>query len=223
MSPYPPGLELPELSTRPSCTDMYPPALAAPEAKPIGKWSIIDRKDGKKQWAFDEQPLYTSRQDLHPGDVMGGTTRAFGGDSPAYRVPAKPPSKVPAGFAVRSTSVGRLLTTDRHASVYVYAKDTPQSSACDEECTKTWKPLLAPRLAHAEGEWSILERAAGVSQWMFRGQPLYTHALDSSAFSFEGTDVPGWSNVFVQRAPAPPAISPSRTPGWGKCWRTIVV
>ncbi|HEY0340404.1 MAG TPA: hypothetical protein VGC34_06340, partial [Steroidobacteraceae bacterium] len=204
MSPYPPGLELPELDTRPSCTDMYPPALAAPDATPIGKWTVIDRKDGKKQWAFDEQPLYTSRQDRQPGDVMAGTTRAFGLDSPAYRVPAKPPSKVPAGFAVKSTSVGRLLTTDKHYSVYAYDKDTPQSSACNGECIKTWKPLMAPRVAQAQGEWSIIERSPGVEQWVFRGKPLYTYALDSVEWSLEGSDVPGWTNVYVQREPSPP-------------------
>jgi len=205
MSPYPPGLELPELATRPSCTDLWPPVLAAADAKPVGKWSIVDRKDGKKQWAYDEQALYTSSKDSKPGDVMGGTTRQFGQDSPAFRIPAKPPSKVPPGFAVKTTSVGRLLTTDKNYSVYAYDKDTPQKSMCDEACTQSWRPLLAPQLAQAQGEWSVIERSPGVMQWVFRNQPLYTHVLDSKQWSFEGSDTPGWSNVFVQRAPEPPA------------------
>ena len=28
MSPYPPGIELPDLDNRPSCTDLWPPLLA---------------------------------------------------------------------------------------------------------------------------------------------------------------------------------------------------
>ena len=204
MSPYPPGLELPELDTRPSCTDLFPPVLAAPDAKPVGKWTIIDRKDGKKQWAYDEQALYTSIKDHQPGDVMAGTTRRFGLDSPAFRVPAKPPTRVPPGFAVETTSVGRLLTTDKDFSVYAYEKDTPEKSMCEGACTQTWKPVLAPQLARAQGEWTLVERSPGVKQWAFRGKPLYTYVLDTRQWSFEGSDVPGWSNVFVQRAPSPP-------------------
>ncbi len=60
MSPYPGGLELPEVETRPSCTDVWPPVLAKPNAKPVGKWTILDRKDGSKQWAYDGYALYTS-------------------------------------------------------------------------------------------------------------------------------------------------------------------
>jgi predicted lipoprotein with Yx(FWY)xxD motif len=205
MSPYPPGLELPELDKRPSCTDEYPPVFANADAKPVGKWTVIDRKDGKKQWAYDEQPLYTSRYDRQPGEVLGGTTRRTGLDAPAFRVPAKPPSLIPPGFAVKSTSAGRLLTNDKNFSVYVYDKDTPTSSACNEECTKTWNPLIAPRMAQPRGEWSLLERSAGVTQWVFRGKPLYTYVMDRGQWSLEGSDNPGWSNVFVQHAPPPPA------------------
>jgi predicted lipoprotein with Yx(FWY)xxD motif len=205
MSPYPAGLELPELDRRPSCTDLWPPVLAAADAAPVGKWSLVERKDGAMQWAYDEQPLYTSRQDREPGDVMGGTTRRFGRDSPAFRIPAAPPSRVPPGFAVKTTSLGRLLTTDKNYSVYAYERDTAQKSMCDEGCAQTWQPLLAPQLVQAQGEWTLVERSPGVLQWAFRGQPLYTYVLDTSQWSLEGSDVAGWSNVYTQRAPAPPA------------------
>ena len=36
MSPYPPGLELPEADTRPSCVQIWPPVLAPSDAKPVG-------------------------------------------------------------------------------------------------------------------------------------------------------------------------------------------
>ncbi len=107
MSPYPPGIALPDLDSRPSCTDLWPPVLAENDAKAIGKWTIVRRKDGKRQWTYEEQPLYTSVLDSAPGDAMGGTTRRYGGDSPAMRVPLGPPSKVPPGFAVKTTTVGR--------------------------------------------------------------------------------------------------------------------
>ena len=205
MSPYPPGVVLPELDKRPSCTDLWPPVVAAADAEPVGKWTTVERKDGTLQWTYDEQPLYTSVKDHGPGDVLGGTTRRFGGDSPAKRIPAAPPPRIPPGFAVKTTTVGRLLTTDKTYSVYAYDRDTPTASMCDAECARTWNPVLAPALARAQGEWSIIERSAGLRQWAFRQQPLYTYVLDQRTWSLEGSDVPGWSNVYTQLAPSFPA------------------
>lgn len=206
MSPYPAGILLPELDTRPACTTLWPPVIAPDDAQTIGKWTVITRKDGKKQWAFDEQPLYTSIRDSNPGDVIGGTTRRSGGDSPAIRVPAGPPTSIPPGFAVKSTTTGRLLGTDKNYSVYSYDKDTADKSACDAVCARTWKPMLAPQSVHAQGDWSTIERSPGVRQWVFRKQPLYSYALDTDPWSLEGSDVEGWHNVYTQVAPPPPAM-----------------
>ncbi len=204
MSPYPPGILLPELDSRPSCTDLWPPVLAADDAEPIGKWTVVDRRDGTSQWTYDEQPLYISVLDRGTSDVFGGTTRRYGGDSPALRVPAGPPPKIPPGFAIKTTTVGRLLTTDKNYSVYAYEKDTPDTSMCDAECVRTWVPVTAPEMARAQGQWSIVERSPGVRQWAFRQKPLYTYVLDPQSWSLEGSDVPGWSNVYTQLAPPAP-------------------
>jgi len=204
MSPYPPGIKLPELDKRPSCTDLWPPVLAPDDAEAVGDWTILDRKDGTRQWAYEEQPLYTSVLDKQAGDVLGGSTRRYGGDSPAYRVPVGPMPRVPPGFSVATTTNGRLLTTDKNESLYVYDQDTAESSMCDTECARTWRPVSAPELARAKGEWSIIERSPGVRQWAFRQKPLYTHVLDEGSWSLEGSDVPGWSNVYTQLAPPLP-------------------
>ena len=72
MSPYPGGFTLPDLNTRPSCEQVWAPVLAQPKAKEVGKWTVITRKDGRKQWAYDGAALYTSSLDREPGDVLGG-------------------------------------------------------------------------------------------------------------------------------------------------------
>jgi predicted lipoprotein with Yx(FWY)xxD motif len=59
--------------------------------------------------------------------------------------------------------------------------------------------------AGPHGDWAIIERAPGIKQWTFRRKPLYRYAFDTHVRSSEGTDVPGWHNVFTQRAPPPPA------------------
>ena len=204
MSPYPGGFTLPDLKTRPSCEQVWAPVLAQPKAKEVGKWTVITRKDGRKQWAYDGAALYTSSLDREPGDVLGGDTFEHRGDDPAIRVPVQPPPDVPPGFSVTTMRAGRLLLAERDFSVYASDRDGPDKSNCDANCAQTWKPMLAPQSAHPHGDWSIFERSPGVRQWAFRKKPLYQYTLDTYAHSFQGSDVPGWHNVFTQLAPPPP-------------------
>lgn len=205
MSPYPPGLILPELDQRLTCTQAFPPVLASATAKPVGKWTVITRKDGRKQWAYDGFALYTSSLDKRPGDVIGGDSYEHRGDDPAMRVPAQPPPQLPPGFNVDTDRTGRMLLDSRKFSVYASDADGENQSNCDAVCTKTRIPMLAPESARPHGDWSIFERTPGVRQWAFRKKPLYRYALDTYSHSLEGSDERGWHNVYTQRAPSPPA------------------
>ncbi len=53
------------------CAKAWPPFVAAADAKPEGKWTIVDRTDGTKMWAYGGKPLYTFVKDKKPGDVTG--------------------------------------------------------------------------------------------------------------------------------------------------------
>ena len=160
----------------------------------------------------------TLRQRQQPGDVLGGTRRRFGGDAPAKRVPVGPPSLHPPGFSIRSSFNGRMLGTDRSESIYSYSGDTAESTSCLAECLAKWKPVLAPSLAREQGEWSLLERSPGERQWVFRGKPLYTYILDSGTWSQQGSDEPGWDNVFTQVADSYLPVSGHSTPWSETCW-----
>ena len=204
MSPYPPGLTLPELDKRPSCTQVWPPVLASDSSMPVGKWGIVKRKDGSKQWTYDGYPLYTSSLDQQPGDVFGVASRKLQFDSPAVREPIGPPMNVPPEFAVMQVATGRLLVTHVGFSVYTWDKDAPNKSNCTSICTQEWRPVLAPATVQPQGEWTIIERSPGIKQWAFRKRPLYTRVADVRLRSFEGSDTPGWHNVYTHRAPEPP-------------------
>ena len=205
MSPYPPGLELPEVETRPTCAEVWPPVLASTADKPVGKWSLVDRKNGAKQWAYDGYPLYTSVLDERPGDTRGhGGRSASFADSGAYRELVRPRLDVPAQFGVFQTPTGRLLALSNGYSVYSYDKDTPTRSVCTGPCAMDWQPVVAAATAVAKGDWSVIEREPGIKQWAFRKKPLYTRIREDKARSLEGSDFPGWHNVYVQPAPAWP-------------------
>jgi predicted lipoprotein with Yx(FWY)xxD motif len=53
------------------CAANWPPLAAGSDAKATGKWSVITRDDGSKQWAYDGKPLYTFKKDNKPGDAVG--------------------------------------------------------------------------------------------------------------------------------------------------------
>ena len=53
------------------CATNWPPFMAAADAQPEGEWTIVERTDGTKMWAYDGKPLYTFIKDTKPGEVMG--------------------------------------------------------------------------------------------------------------------------------------------------------
>ncbi|OSQ40512.1 COG4315 family predicted lipoprotein [Thalassospira mesophila] len=53
------------------CAANWPPLMATDGAMADGKYSIIARKDGSKQWAHDGKPLYFWIKDSKPGDTTG--------------------------------------------------------------------------------------------------------------------------------------------------------
>lgn len=53
------------------CAAKWPPYLASDHAKGKKGFKVITRKDGSKQWAYKNQPLYTWVGDAQPGDTTG--------------------------------------------------------------------------------------------------------------------------------------------------------
>jgi len=58
------------------CSAQWLPLLAPATARALGEWTVILRKDGQRQWAFQRHPVYLHLQDQpeHPnGDNVGGS------------------------------------------------------------------------------------------------------------------------------------------------------
>lgn len=53
------------------CAVAWPPLAAAADAKAMDEWTVVERTDGTKMWAYDGHPLYTYVDDKKPGDVTG--------------------------------------------------------------------------------------------------------------------------------------------------------
>ena len=53
------------------CAANWPILKADADAKAYGEWTVVDRTDGTKMWAYDGKPLYTFAKDKKAGDMTG--------------------------------------------------------------------------------------------------------------------------------------------------------
>jgi predicted lipoprotein with Yx(FWY)xxD motif len=53
------------------CAVNSPPLIALDDAQPSGRWTIVQRSDGLKQWAYNGKPLYGWHDDKRLGDTLG--------------------------------------------------------------------------------------------------------------------------------------------------------
>ena len=53
------------------CATNWPPLMATADDKAEGDWTIVDRTDGTKMWAYKGQPLYLWVKDTKAGDTTG--------------------------------------------------------------------------------------------------------------------------------------------------------
>lgn len=53
------------------CAADWPPLIAVAGAKRSGRYAIIARDDGRRQWTYDGRPLYRRATDRKPGDRSG--------------------------------------------------------------------------------------------------------------------------------------------------------
>lgn len=184
---------VPGRETRKSCAEKWPALLAAADAKPSGLWSVVERDDGSKQWAYDGRPLYRSVKDKAPGDVNGG-----GG---GFALAAAPLPGAPPLISTQPTPAGLVLATFPDLrTLYM------PTGACNAACEAEWAPLPAPALSAASNpEWAVIVRADGQRQWSYKGKGLYTHARDAAPGMVMGAGRQGFQAAVLRAAPGMPA------------------
>lgn len=195
------------------CALVWPPALAAPDSRPEGNWSVILRDDGSAQWAFHGKPVYTYIEDVDIGSVAGNSPKllsrgpnagprgSYSGPRPEVKelqtdwTPALlyPASymEVPVGLTVREVLDAKgvvLVNRADNRTLYTFNGDpNDDSNYCRSPCE--WQPLAAPAQASVESEsFSFLYRDDGVRQWMWKGRGLYTNANDYARNDANGMD-----------------------------------
>ena len=131
--------------------------------------------------------------------------------------------------------LGQFLVDANGMTLYVFTKDTPDTSNCYDKCAENWPPAYAEGATLPDGvsgELSTITRTDGTEQLAFNGWPLYTFAKDKAAGDVTGQgvgdvwyvaatsgEVPGASPVaspVASPAAADTVVAIAETPELGK-------
>jgi predicted lipoprotein with Yx(FWY)xxD motif len=96
-----------------------------------------------------------------------------------------------ATVTTHSSSLGKILADTNGRTLYLFAKDKRNMSACSGSCAAYWPPLLTGNkpIARGNAKASLLgsfRRSDGSMQVSYAGHPLYRFALDLKAGQTKG-------------------------------------
>jgi predicted lipoprotein with Yx(FWY)xxD motif len=133
-------------------------------------------------------------------------------DNGGYSPPsasAKPATSQRGGatVAVRSTSLGKILTDSQGRTLYLFEKDTGTKSTCSGACAAAWPPLTTSGKPKAGPglKASLLgttARSDGSTEVTYNGHPLYTYAGDQGAGDTNGQGLDQFGAEWYVLSPA---------------------
>ena len=201
------------------CATAWPPLLtgdkpSAGEGVDASLLGTTTRKDGATQVTYNGWPLYYYEKDKAPGDVTGQDVGGVwyvvsaagdqvGSAAAATEVATEAATEAPAAEGSGTTvnlgqndQLGSFLVDDKGMTLYLFTKDTPNTSVCYDKCATAWPPLLTTGDPVAgEGVDASLfgttERTDGTVQVTYNGWPLYYYEKDKAAGDVTGQDVGG--------------------------------
>jgi predicted lipoprotein with Yx(FWY)xxD motif len=192
------------------CATAWPPLLttgdpAAGDGVDASLLGTTNRKDGTIQVTYKGWPLYYYEKDKAPGDVtgqdVGGVwyvispagemvqTTAAATEAPA----AAGPATVNLG---KNDTLGSFLVDDKGMTLYLFTKDTPNTTVCYDKCATAWPPLLTTGDPVAgdgvdASLFGTTTRTDGTVQVTYNGWPLYYYEKDKAPGDVTGQDVGG--------------------------------
>lgn len=93
-----------------------------------------------------------------------------------------------------------MLASTEGKTLYTFDKDAAGKSNCNGGCATAWPPFIVANPALAGGDFSIVKRDDGASQWAYKGKPLYFFAGDAKAGDASGDNQGGVWHVVRSEA-----------------------
>ena len=192
------------------CAVAWPPLLTtgdpvAGEGVDASLLGTTDRTDGTVQVTYNGWPLYYYEKDKAPGDVVGQDVGGVwfvvspAGEMVETAAATEAPVASEAGATVNLTQndqLGSFLADDKGMTLYLFTKDSPNTTVCYDKCAVAWPPLLTTGdpVAGEGVDASLLgtiERTDGTIQVTYNGWPLYYYEKDKAPGDVVGQDVGG--------------------------------
>jgi predicted lipoprotein with Yx(FWY)xxD motif len=194
-----------------TCATNWPPLLTngAPSAGAgvtVSMLGTITRADGSVQVTYNSLPLYYFAGDKAAGDAKGqGVKSVWYVIDPSGKTIITAPAVAGASSSSGSGAVvnvgqnstlGSFLVDSKGMTLYLYTKDTPNTSNCYDGCAGYWPPLLTTGtpVAGTGVTASLLgttKRTDGTTQVTYNGWPLYYYVSDKAAGDTTGENVQG--------------------------------
>jgi predicted lipoprotein with Yx(FWY)xxD motif len=179
------------------------------------------RKDGTTQVTYNGWPLYYYFKDETAGDVTGQNVgevwfvvspagdmikTAVATEAPAATQAATEPAMTePAATGAaamgaatvnlgKNDKLGSFLVDDKGMTLYLFTKDTPNTSVCYDKCATAWPPLLTTGAPVAgdgvdAAKFGTTTRKDGTTQVTYNGWPLYYYFKDKASGDVTGQTV----------------------------------
>lgn len=209
------------------CLANWPALIAGENEQAIGDYSIIERSDGHRQWAYQQMPLYYFTGDTEIGHTNGD---GLGG---VWHIIAEPEqtASVTTELTATSSALGNVITANSQVTIlsstggvdtveqtdktgfqlYTFSSDDELVSNCTSDgCKSNWPALLASDADQAAAPFAIFERTDGHRQWAINGKPLYFFSGDTEAGDQNGEAI---GDVWWVANPAPLRIFNHDTKG----------
>jgi len=196
------------------CARMFQPAPAVHDVGGATDWSVLRRADGSRQWCYRGAPLYRFTGDEVPGDIKGQ-----GSENGTWRAAAFQPEvglELPDSITVRHLpdAGGTALVSFEGLTLYAFEENpAPPLPGCavGSDCARLWRPLEAGEIASPAGDFTVIVRSDGITQWAYRGHPLYLFDGDRKPGEVRGVGVDDRFHVALIRRyfmPADATIRP---------------
>ena len=195
------------------CATAWPPLLTsgdpvAGEGVNASMLGTTTRTDGSVQVTYNGWPLYYYEKDTAAGDVTGQdvgdvwyVVSADGEmiESSAATDATEAPAASSGGATVslgQNDTLGSFLVDDKGMTLYLFTKDTPNTTVCYDKCAVAWPPLLTTGDPVAgdgvdASKLGTTTRTDGSVQVTYNGWPLYYYEKDMAAGDVTGQDVGG--------------------------------
>jgi predicted lipoprotein with Yx(FWY)xxD motif len=190
------------------CAENWPPLLTS--GSPVAGQDVdaallgtTQRQDGSTQVTYNGWPLYYYVKDQQPGDTTGQEV----GDvwyvispqgqeiGPMAATEAAPTEAMATTLMIsQQEGLGQFLTDEQGLSLYLFTKDTPNTSNCYDQCAENWPPLLTSGspVAGQDVDAALLgttQRQDGSTQITYNGWPLYYYVKDQQPGDTTGQEV----------------------------------